>query len=180
MTKESSTIEKEEKDTTKSKNMVFIDCIQITPENKAIIEYKTSNDEAAQSITYTGKEEVTSEFADAFQKNIDTFCMIMKPMANDAKHCTMNKIRFNYQKDNDFLDNVLYSIKYAFNNVNNAVINISTPKIPIYQSDFADNVYCISGECVDYLHKTIALAKKYMKGDTRTKQMKLVVDNTNA
>lgn len=179
MTK-SQTLEKEKEGTSQSKNMVFIDCIQITPERKAIISYKSSNDEVAQTVTYSGKEEVTDEFFKSFQKNKETFVRIVKPLAADIKNLDMNKIHFTYAKDNDYLSNILYSAKYKFNDTNNQVINISTPKIPIYQSDFSDNVFCVSGECVEWLHETIALAKKYMKGDTRTKQMKLVVDNTNA
>lgn len=39
-------------------------------------------------------------------------------------------------------------------------------------------LFVFSGKHVDLLHEIIQKAKDYMKGDTRTKQMKLVVDNT--
>ena len=42
----------------------------------------------------------------------------------------------------------------------------------------AETVVAISGKHEDLLHDILKAAKAYMKGDTRTKQMKLVVDNT--
>lgn len=61
--------------------------------------------------------------------------------------------------------------------LNNAVINISTPLLPIYKEGY-ENTFCISGKDEEALHKIIEKAKAYINGETRTKQMKLVVDNT--
>ena len=88
----------------------------------------------------------------------------------------MNVIRFDYGKC-DFLERALYSIKYSFNDQNNAVINISTPLLPIYKEGY-ENTFCISGKDEEDLHEVIKKAKAYINGETRTKQMKLVVDNT--
>lgn len=92
----------------------------------------------------------------------------------------MNAIRLEYSKDN-FLKSALYSVKYAFNDANNAVVNISTPLLPIWQEDFDDKTFCISGKYEVLLHETIAKAKAYINGETRTKQLsclEVVVDNT--
>lgn len=40
------------------------------------------------------------------------------------------------------------------------------------------NTFCISGKDEELLHEVIAAAKAYINGETRIKQMKLVVDNT--
>lgn len=56
-------------------------------------------------------------------------------------------------------------------------MNLNTPPLPIYKEGM-ENTFTISGKDEEALHEVIAKAKAYMKGDTRTKQMKLVVDNT--
>ena len=42
----------------------------------------------------------------------------------------------------------------------------------------AETTLAISGKDVELLHKVIAKAKAYINGETRTKQMTLIVDNT--
>lgn len=173
----SATLEKESKSTTTNSNQTFIEKIKITNDNTAVIRYRTSNDNNAQEVIFTGKEEITEEFKKIFQENVEGFVGVLPALAKDAKKITMNAIRFDYGKD-DFLKSALYSVKYAFNDANNAVVNISTPMLPIWQDDFTESTFCISGKYEELLHKTIEKAKAYIKGETRTKQMTLIVDNT--
>lgn len=142
-------LKEKEENTTKSSNMMYIQKVKINNNNTATISYKMSNDLAAQEVLFTGKDQ----------------------------KITMNAIRLDYDKS-DFLEKALYSVKYAFNDQNNAVINISTPLLPIYKEGM-ENTFCISGKDEEILHAIIAKAKAYIAGETRTKQMKLVVDNTN-
>ena len=42
-----------------------------------------------------------------------------------------------------------------------------------------ENTFCISGKDEDALHEVIAKAKAYINGETKTTQMKLVIDNSD-
>ncbi len=174
------TIEKESKNTPTNTKGIFIDEIQITNANTAVISYRTLNDSYSQEITYKGQEEITEEFKNIFQQNVEGFIGVFPALAKDAKKITMNIIKFYYGKDS-FLKNALYSVKYAFNQANNAVVNISTPSLPIWQEGFDEKTFCISGKYEVLLHETINKAKAYINGETRTKQLsclEVVVDNT--
>ena len=101
--------------------------------------------------------------------------MRLKP---DQAKITMNAIKFGYDKTNN-LNTVLYSAKYAFHDANNAVMNLSTPQIPIYQESFDEHTYHVAGSDEQLLYNIIELAKRYINGETGTVQQKLnlVVDN---
>ncbi len=170
-------LKEKEENTTNTKNLMFIQKVKVNNDNTATISFKTSNDLAAQEVTFTGKDEITEDFAKTFQNATTGFCGVIPALSKYSSKITMNAIRFDYGKD-EFLEKALYSIKYAFNDQNNAVINISTPLLPIYKEGM-ENTFCISGKDEDTLHEIIAKAKAYINGETRTKQMKLVVDNTN-
>lgn len=171
------TKEKESKSTSTKSNQMFIEKIKLTKENTAIIHYRKSNDNNAQQVMFTGKEEITEEFKKIFQANVEGFIGVLPILAKDQTKITVNAIRFDYGKD-DFLKSALYSVKYTFNDANNAVVNISTPLLPIWQESFTESTFCISGKYEDLLHETIKKAKAYINGETRTKQMTLIVDNT--
>lgn len=164
------------KDSTNQKGMVFIQKVKINPDNTAKIWYKKSDDLFQEERTASGQDQVTEEFKSAFQSTVEGFCGCIPRLTGDINKITMNCIKFDYGTDG-YLKQALYSVKYAFNDQNNAVINISTPLLPIYQEGM-ENTFCISGKHEEALHEVIRLAKAYIKGDTRTKQMKLVVDNT--
>lgn len=170
------TAAKEKENKTQSKNLMFIQRIKINNDNTATIFYKTSNDLSAQEVSYTGKDQITEEFSKAFQNTVTGFTSCIPKLASETSKITMNVIRFDYGKS-DFLEKALYSVKYAFNDQNNAVINISTPLLPIYKEGM-ENTFTISGKDEEALHEVIAKAKAYIDGDTKVKQMKLVVDNT--
>lgn len=168
--------EKETKEPTQSKDMIFINNIKINNDGTARIYYRTSNDNSAKEVYYNGKEPITEEFGKAFQAAKAGFCNVIPALTKDVAKITMNVIKLDYGKT-DYLAKALYSVKYAFNDQNNAVVNISTPMLPIYREEFDEDTFCISGKDEEALHEIIRLAKAYMNGDTRTKQMKLVVNN---
>lgn len=112
----------------------------------------------------------------AFQSTVEGFCGCIPRLTGDINKITMNCIKFDYGTDG-YLKQALYSVKYAFNDQNNAVINISTPLLPIYKEGM-ENTFCISGKHEEALHEVIRLAKAYIKGETRTKQLKVIVDNS--
>lgn len=170
-------LKEKEENTTNTQNQMFINKIKINNDNTAIISFKTSNDLSAQEVIFTGKDPITESFAKTFQEAVKGFCGVLPSLSKDSSKITMNAIKFDYGKS-DFLEKALYSIKYAFNDQNNAVVNISTPLLPIYKEGM-ENTFCISGKDEETLHEIIAKAKAYINGETRTKQMKLVVDNTS-
>lgn len=171
------TKEKETKEPTQTKDLIFINNIKINNDGTARIYYRTSNDISAKEVYYNGKEPITEEFAKAFQATREGFCGVIPALEKDISKIKMNVIKFEYDKT-DYLCKALYSIEYYFNSQKNAVINISTPMLPIYNESFDEKTFCIAGKHETALHEIIALAKKYMNGETRTKQMSLIVDNT--
>ena len=171
------TAEKEKtNDSTNTNGMIFIQKVKLNNDGTAKISYKKSTDLFAEESTFTGKDQITEEFKKAFQSTVRGFTSCIPRLAPEASKITMNCIKLVYGKD-EFLQSALYSVKYAFNDQNNAVINISTPLLPIYKEGM-ENTFCISGKDEDALHEVIAKAKAYLKGETRTKQMSLIVDNT--
>ena len=170
--------EKEKKDATTSRKQMFIHKVTINSDNTASIYYKTTCDSNAQEVYYTGKEEVTEEFKNTFQATVKGLTNVITRLAPESSKITMNSIKFDYDKT-EFLKSALYSAKYNFSEQTNAVINLNTPPLPIYKEGM-ENTFCISGKDEESLHEVIAAAKAYINGETRTKQMKLVVNNTEA
>ena len=156
-----------------------INKIKILNDKTAVINFVQTADLANTESVYTGKETVTDEFFKKFQENVEGFIGCVPTLSKDISNITMNAIKFDYGKENGKLKNVLYSVKYAFNPANNAVLNISTPLLPIYQEDFDEKTFCISGKHEQLLYEVIELAKAYINGETGTVQTKLnlVVNN---
>lgn len=167
---------KEKSESTNKVEGMFIQKVKLNNDNTASIFYRTSTDKEAKEVYYTGKDQVTEEFKKAFQATVQGFCGVIPRLQGDSDKITMNAIKFEYNKSG-FLDKALYSVKYAFNEQNNAVVNISTPLLPIYKEGL-DNCFTIAGVHEEALHDCIAKAKAYINGETRTKQMKLVIDNS--
>lgn len=166
-----------EKDNTASKNQMFIVKVKINNDGTAAINYRTSCDSDTKEVYYQGKDGVTEEFKNIFQETVNGLIGCIPKLTGDKNKITMNSIKFDYGKD-EFLESALYSAKYAFNDQNNAVINLNTPPLPIYKEEL-ENTFCISGKDEDALHEVIAKAKAYINRETKTKQMKLIVDNSD-
>lgn len=155
-----------------SENIV-INSVKINKDETAIIEYAKTDDTKLENITHSGVEKVTLEFSKIFQENIKGFLGCLPNFEKSANKLTMNVIKFNYDKEKQ-LTNALYSVKYNFNDANNAVVNISTPRLPIFKEEFDEKTFCISGKDIDNLLDVIECAKRYINGETGTKQLKIV------
>jgi hypothetical protein len=155
-----------------------INKIKILNDKTAVINYVQSGDLSSSEVIFTGKEKVTNEFFNKFQENISGFIGCMPKLSEDAKNITMNAIKFDYGKDNGALQNVLYSVKYAFNPANNAVVNISTPLLPLYKEGMSEKTFYVSESHEALLKEVIELAKAYINGDTGTKQQNLNLEVT--
>lgn len=153
---------------------IKINKIKILNDSTAEISYKSRTDLGTETIHYSGTEKVTDEFYKAFQKGVDGFVACLPILEKDMYKITMNVLQFDYDKS-DKVSHALYSVKYAYNEANNAVVNITTPKLPIFREEFDEKTFCINGKYEQDLYEIIELAKAYLKGDTRTKQMKLEV-----
>ncbi len=164
------------KEETAKKEKKLITKIKILNDGTAYIEYKSSDDLGTGDVKRSGTEKVTEEFSEKFQNTVEGFLGCVPTLSKDKKDIVMNAIKFDYGKT-DKLQNVLYSVKYHFNKADNAVINISTPNLPIYREEFDEKTFCVNGVHEALLYELLDLAKKYLAGDTRTKQMKLEVVN---
>ena len=167
---------KEKKDATTNSKQMFINKVKINNDNTASIYYRTTCDSNAQEVYYQGKEEVTEDFKAAFQATIKVLINVIPKLQLDSSKLQMNAIKLDYDKT-EFLKSALYSAKYQFSEQTNAIMNLNTPPLPIYKEGM-ENTFTISGKDEEALHEVIAKAKAYINGETRTKQMKLVVDNT--
>ena len=156
-----------------------INKIKVNNDRTAIINYVQSEDLSSSEVVFTGKEKITHEFYNKFQENVEGFIGCIPALKSEADNIAMNVIKFDYGKDNGRLKNTLYSVKYNFNPANNAVLNISTPMLPLYQDSFDEKTFCIAGKHEQLLYETIELAKAYINGDTGTVQGKLnlVIDD---
>lgn len=168
------TATKEKQENTTTVKGMFINRIQIK-EGRGLIQFSNDCDTSTSEGTFTGKDECTEEFKTLFQSAKEIFAEIFPPLRKELDNTKMNAISFNYDKSG-FLEKVLFSLIFTLKQGN--VINISTPQIPIYKENMAETTLAVSGKHVDLLHEIIAKAKNYMNGETRTKQMSLIVDNT--
>lgn len=155
-----------------------INKVKINNDKTAVISYVQQGDLSSSEVVFTGKEKVTDEFFKKFQENVEGFVGCMPILSNDIANITMNAIKFDYGKDNGALKQVLYSVKYAFNPANNAVVNISTPLLPLFKEGMDDNVFYVSERHEELLKEVIELAKAYINGDTGTVQGKLNLEVT--
>ena len=145
----------------------LISKVKIENDQTATIEFKKSTNMNTSQIVFTGKEKVTQEFAEAFQKTISSFIEIMPALRNEAKNMTMNSIKFDYGKD-ERLEKVSYAVKYTPQK--NVLTNIPVNSVPIYREDFSETTFAVSGKDEELLYKLLDFAEKYINGDTRTKQ----------
>lgn len=168
-----SNLKEKEENTTKTTGL-YITKIKFK-ENKAIINFKDEQKLSLKEGVYTGKDEVTEDFKNVFQQAVDTFVELLPDLKKSKAQIKMNALRFDYDKQG-FLEKVLFSTVWTFNNQGN-VINLNTPQFPIYKPEMSETTVAISGKDEELMHEIIAKAKAYMNGETRTKQMKLVVNN---
>lgn len=153
---------------------ILITKIKLNNDDTAHIEFKKTDNLGSGATNWDGEEKITEEFKTAFQSTKDSFLECLPVLKSKKDKITMNCINFGYGKKSDKLENVLYSVKYNFNEANNAVVNISTSQLPIYKDDFDEKVFCVSGKDETALYDVMDLAIKYLNGDTRTKQGKCV------
>lgn len=167
---------KEKEETTNSVTGLFIKKIKMQ-ENKALIKLSDEDEFKKQNGDFAVKDEVTEDFKKCWDSAKVIVTALIPQLKNEISAFRLNHIIFDYDK-NGYLSNVSFSVVWTFDS-NNHILNLNLPKIPIFKDEFAENVVCISGEHEDILHNILKYAKAYMKGETRTKQMKLVVDNTD-
>lgn len=150
----------------------LISKIKIENDQTATINFKSTTDMDTSEVTYSGKEKVTDEFLKKFQSAVSSFVEILPALKNDSNNITMNSIKFNYGNC-DKLDKVSYSVKYKPQE--NVLTNIPVNNIPIYKEEFSEKIFSVSGKDEKLLYEILELADAYLKGETKTKQMKLEV-----
>lgn len=166
---------KEKTDTPNNVTGLFIKQIKMQ-ENRALIKLSDEDDFKSQTGDFVVKDEVTEEFKTLWNSAKEIVIALIPTLHKEVTALRLNYINFYYDK-NGFLQDVLFSVVWTFDNAGH-ILNLNMPKFPIYKEEFAETVIAISGKHEELLHDILAAAKAYMKGETRTKQMKLVVDNT--
>jgi hypothetical protein len=166
---------KEKQDSTNNVTGLFIKQITMK-ENKAMIKLLDENDFKVQDINFNVKDEVTGEFKELWNSALQIVVEINPQLKKELPALKLNHIQFYYDKSG-FLSDASFSVIWTFDD-NGHVLNLNYSKFPIYKPEMSENTVAISGKHEELLHEIIKKAKAYMNGDTRTKQMSLIVDNT--
>lgn len=165
---------KERKETTNSTTGLQIKQIKMK-NNRAIITLSDENDFRIQDASFNVKDEVTGEFKELWNSAKDIVIEINPQLRKEVADLVLNQIQFFYD-NNGYLSEASFSVIWTFDE-NGHILNLNYQKFPIYKPEFSEDTVAISGKHEDLLHKILEKAKAYMNGDTRTKQMKLVVNN---
>ena len=154
--------------------------IKITSDNTAIITYTELNNQFKQDAVFTGKEEVRKEFFEKLQENKETLKEIVPFLDKwGNENITIGSIKIGYDGAGK-VENLIISAQVDLLKKGiKSPLNISTPLIPFYKESNDSTIFSISGVHETIVHETIELAKAYQSGDTKVKQMSLVVDNEN-
>ena len=169
----SNVVEKEE--TTNNVTGVFIKKIQMK-DNRALISLNDDNDFRTHNGDFNVKDEVTEEFKTLWHNALEIVTSLTPQLGKEVSALRFNHIQFFYDKKG-FLSDVSFSVIWTFDSQGH-ILNLNYQKFPIYKPEMAENVVAISGKHEELLHDILKAAKAYMNGDTRTKQMSLIVDNT--
>lgn len=147
--------------------------IKLTNDDKLEIDYKLSNDDEALTVKYYGKDSVTQKFLEKFEETNSIIDEILPDIQNIDK---VHIIRLEYT-ENGFLEKISLSFQVKCE-LSNCPINIATPYIGFIDPENEEvQLQALSNDAEQITHEIIALTKAYMNGDTRTKQLSLVVNN---
>lgn len=169
-----STINNINSDKTNAMEQLQITEIKLNGDGTAFVAYKKVGKWFSKEIKFNPTEQVTEDFKIKFQLTKYGFLGCMPLLMGDQDRIITNSLKFSYE--GDFLDTILYSVKYYFAQDSKEVIDISTPKLPVYKEG-RENIFTVAGTHVETIHEVIKAAKAYINGETRTKQMKLIVNN---
>lgn len=150
--------------------------IKLMPGNTLEVNYKLANDKEALEVSYTGKEEVTDRYLEQFAKLNAPACQIV-PILEYAYPADLKAgvLRLKYNEKGN-LDKMSVSVQLKLT-TSNSPVNISTPMVDFVTEDSPEEAFRISAENEEIVHELLAMTKAYMNGETRTKQLSLVVDN---
>lgn len=165
---------KEKEDLTVKSSDFFIKKITMK-DDKAIIEYFTDDDFRVNESKFKVKDEVTEDFKKLWTESKTIITSLTPQLYKEVAALKINSIGFEY--DGDFLEKVSIAAVWSIDD-NGHILNLNYNNYPIYKPEMAETVVAISGKHEDLLHDILKAAKAYMNGDTRTKQMSLIVDNT--
>lgn len=166
---------KEKSETSNNVTGLFIKQIKMK-DNRALISLSDDNDFRTQNGDFCVKDEVTEDFKKLWDSAKEIVTALIPQLNKEVPALRLNFINFYYDKKG-FLSDVSFSVVWTFDSQGH-ILNLNLQKFPIYKEEMAETIVAISGKHEDLLHDILDAAKKYMKGETRTKQMKLVVDNT--
>ena len=147
--------------------------IKLGTDDTAYISYQVENDLSIEKRNYEGKEKITDEFKRAFQKTRTTFVSYLTKLQNDLERIKTLEVNFEYK--NNALKTVSYTVCYAPTDEINTPVNITTPKLPIWNDKAKAGTFYVSGQDLGIINEVRSFAEKYINGDTRTKQMKIEV-----
>lgn len=154
---------------------MYITKIKLLPDDTATIDYQIDNETSIEKRSFEGKEKVTQDFKNAFIDTKNTFVEYLTKLKNDVARIKTLEVKFEYKAN--ILKSVCYQVCYAPSDEVNTPVNITTPKLPIWNEKAKAGTYYVSGQDIDIINNVRKFAENYILGDTRTKQMKIEVVN---
>lgn len=142
--------------------------IKLLNDETALVKYQVDNETSVEKREFAGKEKVTTEFKTAFLNTKHTFVEYFAKLKNDIDRIKTLEVDFEYK--NNTLKNASYKVVYSPSNEMNTSVNITTPKLPIWDDKAKKGVFYVSGKDIEIIDKARELAERYINGDTRTKQ----------
>ncbi len=145
--------------------------IKIDKDNFGQIFYTLGDKQSDRNARFKGKEQVTTFFEQDF-KRLNKFIGYIIPQfeETDSDDITVRSISIKYDGLGAALGCVI-SASVKFREDIKSPLNFSTPYVK-----FEDNDFELGRESKKIIDNLIDHAKKYMEGETRTKQLKLVDD----
>lgn len=147
--------------------------IKLLADDTALVDYQIDSEKSIEKRSFEGKEKVTQEFKNAFLDTKNTFVEYLTKLKNDVARIKTLEIKFDYK--GNVLKSACYQVCYAPSNEVNTPVNITTPKLPIWNEKAKPGTFYISGIDIEIINDVRKFAENYINGDTRTKQMKLEV-----
>lgn len=160
---------KETQETRESASFYNVNKIKIDKDNFGTIIYSRGDKKTDSLTRFKGKEQVTTFFEQDF-KRLNNFIGYIIPQfeETDSDDITVRSISIKYDGLGAALGCVI-SASVNFREDIKSPLNFSTPYVK-----FEDNDFELGRESKKIIDNLIDHAKKYMEGETRTKQLKLV------
>lgn len=167
---------KEQTDNTTKKTETLISKIKLDKFGFPTIVLTKTNDKSSQEIVFTGKEEVTEDFKKKFNELKNTIVEIIPFLEDTEQEIKTTGLTIKYGLSSE-LKGIVITAQVQAQETILSPVNINTPYVKFAAPECSDE-FTLCSRNLDIVEKIIHKTEAYMNGDTKTKQLSLVVDNS--